>query len=310
MNKITVGPNETLKTISEAIKFLKNDEENELHILRGTYYEKVKIVSNNLKIIGEDREGTIIVYDDYSKKLHKDGLEYNTFRTYTMMVIGENIRIENLTIKNTSGDSQTHGQAVALHLIGNNITLDNLNIKSEQDTLFLGPLPKDLIERYQGFLEEDELVYPKEHKMIIENSYIEGDVDFVFGNATAYFDRCVFYSLKREGFVFAPSTDKEDEYGFIVNNSIFKGESKTPNTYIARPWRDYGMLVVMNSLFENHIYPLGYDKWHDTERDKTCRFIEYNSHYRDGHQVKRCEFIVNATTKNVRIYEKEKIFGK
>ena len=278
---------ESGERISDSLSKLKKHRHNELHIYPGIYHEKIKIKANNLKIVGiGKKEDIIIEYDDYSKKLHADGLEYNTFRTYTLMVIGNNIEIENITIKNTSPVGKDYGQQVALHLLGDNIHLNNVDIMSHQDTLFLGPLPKDLVKRYEGFLEDDERIIPKRRRIYIDNSYIEGDIDFIFGSANAYFNNTEFHSLERCGYVFAPSTYKNGK-GFIINDSVFTGESKTPNTYLARPWRDYARVIILNSKYENHIYDEGFSIWEGTNRHKHSTFYEENSSYIDGHKALR-----------------------
>lgn len=280
-------------SICDSLAKLKKHMHNELHIMPGVYHEKIKIKANNLKIVGiGNKENIVIEYDDYSKKLHEDGLEYNTFRTYTLMVIGKNIEIENVTIKNTSPVGKDYGQQVALHLIGDNITLNNVRLLSHQDTLFLGPLPKDLVKRYEGFLKDDERIIPLRRRIYINDSYIEGDIDFVFGSANAYFNNTEFHSLERPGYVFAPSTYKNNS-GFIVNNSIFTGESKTPNAYLARPWRECARVKILNSKYENHIYDEGFSIWDGTNRHKTSTFYEKNSSYIDSHKPKRSDWLFN-----------------
>lgn len=291
MNKIIVDKNTKINTIQKGLQLLKENEDNEIFINSGTYFEKIKIKNSSHKLLIKGTKDTIISYNDHALKIHQDGKEFNTFRTYTMMILGDNVTLEDLTIINSSGPGNIYGQAVALSLIGNNIKINNCILKAYQDTIFLGPLPKDLIERYQNFLPSDELIFPKEHKVEINNTYIEGDVDFVFGSAEAYFNNCTFKSLSRSGFVFAPSTDINDEIGFVVSNSKFIADNDIPNHFIARPWRDYGYLKLINCEMSNHIYDEGFDKWNDTNRDKTCRFIEINTSYKDNHQYKRVYFV-------------------
>lgn len=50
------------------------------------------------------------------------------------------------------------------------------------------------------------------------------------------------------------------------------------SVFLARPWRDYGIVVFDNCYMENHIKSEGFDKWNDTNRDKTCRFSETGSY--------------------------------
>ena len=293
MNRIIVDKNSNIPTIKKALEYLDKSSDNEIFIKAGIYYEKIKITNyqNNLRIVGEDKENTIISFNDHALKIHSDGKEFNTFRTYSLMLLGTNITLENITVENTSGCGKRFGQAVALSVTGDNIKIKNCNLKAYQDTLFLGPLPFDLLERYKDFLPKDELIYPKDHRVYVDDTYIEGDVDFIFGGAEAYFSNCVIHSLERNGFVFAPCTELIEEKGFVVKRCKFTGASNVPNTYLARPWRDYGMVDIFDSIMDNHIYDLGFDKWNDTNRDKTCRFNEYNSKYFDNHPYERCYFV-------------------
>ena len=134
-------------------------------------------------------ENTIITNNDYFHKILKDSNEANTFRTYTCLITGDNVEISNLTIENTSLPSSKYGQAVALHVCGDNFKCDHVTLKSAQDTLFTGPLPKDLIIRHQGFLPESHLKYRKTIQ-IYDSCDIYGNVDFIFGDAYALFINC------------------------------------------------------------------------------------------------------------------------
>ena len=307
MIEIFVNKQSKINTIQKAIDSITDSSSKVvIHLENGIYNEKIKLTRPNVSIVGEDKYKTIITNNDYATKIHEDGLPYNTFRTYTLMVNSSNCTLENLTIKNTSNidfpDIKV-SQAVSLALNGDLITINNCILKSHQDTLFIGPLPKNLIFRYNGFLPKDERIVFPNHRVIITNSYIEGTVDFIFGSGNAYFNNCTFHSLSEEGFVFAPSTYEEDYFGFVVTNSIFTSSFKTPKTYIARPWRDYGKVVLINSTMANHICDDGWDKWQGTNRDKTCRFYEYNTKYFDNHEFSRTYFGKNLSSDEASKYE-------
>lgn len=246
-----------------------------IRISEGIYNEKIKITKSNLTIIGE---GNVIIQNkDWYCKTYNDNKEYNTFRTYTLMVIGDNIKFDNITIKNLSVPSSKYGQAVALHILGDNITFTNSKLISAQDTLFCGPLPPNLQEKYIGFLPDDERT-PKYGRQFFDNCYIEGDVDFIFGAGTSIFNNCHIHSIagNNGGFFFAPSHNSDQEFGFTVINSKFTAIKKQ-SMYLARPWRDYGKVTIINSNIEDGILkPDGFNKWNGTERDKTARFEYYN----------------------------------
>lgn len=280
--------------ITKTIMSLNADDDYEICLKTGNYFEKIKIKwDSDYTLTIKGLKKVVISNNDFAKKRHQDQKEYNTFRTYTMMILGRNVTLENLTIENTCGSGKKYGQGVALALIGDQIKLNNCRLLGHQDTLFLGPLPKDLIERYQNFLPQDELIFPLPHRIHVKKTYISGDVDFVFGSAEAYFSECEFNSKARHGFVFAPSTDKNDEIGFVVRNCRFTSNSKdkSSHVYIARPWRDYGYCALYDCQMDNHIHDDGFDKWNNTSRDKTCRFYEFNSKYFDNHPYQRVNFV-------------------
>ena len=240
----------------------------------GIYKEKVKIFKNNITLIGEDQKTTIISNNDYFHKILDDGNEANTFRTYTCLITGNNVNISNLTIENTSLPSSKYGQAVALHACGDNFICDKVTLKSAQDTLFTGPLPKDLIERYTGFLLEEQL-NPKETKQIYKNCKIYGDTDFIFGCSQALFFNCDIISIGR-GYLAAPAHAKEMKYGYLFYHCNLTSKNNADGTYFARPWRDYGTAAFIDCKIGNHIDEKGFNKWDGTNRDKTARFYEYS----------------------------------
>ena len=255
------------QSINETLSKYDLDIPITIHLFPGVYHEKVVIFKHHVKLVGKSRDQTIITWCDYAYKMHEDGLLYNTFRTSTLTVFGDGVYLENLTIRNDAGSGITMGQAIALSLYGNHSKVINCIIDAYQDTLFIGPLPIDLIDRYQCFLTPEQL-----HSNHLFHSFyqcqISGDVDFIFGSGTAYFDECVIIS-KDKGYICAPSTYETQPFGFIFNKSKIVNQSNH-HIYLARPWREYGSTLFLNCQFEGLIHPLRYDTW-----DKTnYRFFE------------------------------------
>ena len=296
MKTIVVKKGSKIDSIGKAVNLV--DAGGTIIVFPGRYEEKLKIEKPDLKICGFNPEKTIITNNDYAKKIHADGLEYNTFRTYTLMLAADNIELKNLTIENDSGPGAEYGQSVALHTLGDNIKIRNCILKSHQDTVFLGPLPEDLCVRYQDFLPEDELVKIENACVLIEASTIIGDVDFIFGSANAVFVDCKIVSLGA-GYVAAPSTPESQEFGLTFINCTFTGRGES-NTYLARPWRDYGKAVFINCVYGKHIKPEGFHNWEEG-RENTCRFYEADCRYEDDAEYKRVDFL-----KTLSIEEKEK----
>ena len=249
-----------------------------IELAEGEYRAKAVISTPNLTLIGAGAERTRIVWDDYAKKLDEKGVEYNTFRTWTLAVCADGVSMRELSIVNDSLHPEEKGQEVALTVYGDNFSMERCRLSSTQDTLFLGPLPADLIERYDGFL-PDYLRRDKPCRQRFSDCLIEGTVDFIFGCGQALFEGCEIRSLadaRDIGYAAAPAHALEQTEGFRFRNCRFTAqEGVTPGSiYLARPWRDYGLCVFENCTYGPHISALGFDKWNDTERDKTARFYE------------------------------------
>lgn len=284
MQAIRLTPSDDLQTVLNGLKGAAV-----VYLGAGVYRQKTEIRADDLRIIGEGCGKTVIVYDDYAKKPHADGLEYNTFRTYTLCVSGNNVRLENLTVENSNTDPATRGQCVALSVHGKLFRARNVELKSTQDTLFLAPFPDDLIVRYSGlnggepyydgFIPKNQLYAEGGSLHIFEDCKIFGTVDFIFGCAEAYFLNCEIVSLpdsRNIGYVAAPAHSLKQERGFcFIGCKILSGGMDEGTCYLARPWRDFGKCGFIDCKVGEHIAPELFDKWNDTYRDRTARFSYY-----------------------------------
>ena len=227
---------------------------------------------------------------NFAREIHEDGQKRGTFRSYTVLADGDNISFKNCVFENTAGRGADVGQALALYLDGDNITLENCVLRGHQDTLFLAPLPeKEIIPG--GFLGPKQFTERKNRIFFFKNCRIEGGVDFIFGGATAYFENCEFVSVE-EGFVFAHSTPKDVIVGFVAKNCRFTaGEGVAPHScYVARPWRDYAAVELVDCYLDEHIHKDGFDDWGKTHAHSTVRFVE-NGSYGPGASTKRAPFV-------------------
>ena len=247
-----------------------------IHLAAGVYRQKTVLRTPDVTLLGEGADRTAIVWDDYANKIHADGKEYNTFRTWTLAVCADGVTMRDLAIVNDALHPEAKGQEVALTVYGDRFAMEDCVLRSTQDTLFLGPLPRDLIERYDGFL-PDELRVDRPLSQRFTNCRIEGTVDFIFGCGNALFKRCEIRSLRdarNVGYVAAPAHALEETEGFTFRACRFTAEDGVEGIYLARPWRDYGLSRFEDCVYGAHIAAEGFDKWNDTERDKTARFYE------------------------------------
>lgn len=274
MKEITVSPKNDLAEI------LRSAEPHTRIILaEGVYRQKLEISVPYIELVGAGTDKTVIVYDDYAKKPDELGREYNTFRTYTVAVTAPHVSFRSLTVENDSLKPEEKGQEVALTVYADDFYAEDCRFISTQDTIFCGPLPPDLIVRYDGFL-KDELRAGGYSRQIYRNCFIAGTVDFIFGCADALFESCEIkslYEVRGHGYAAAPAHALEQEIGFVFDRCRFTRDERTADgsVYLARPWRDYGKASFIDCTYDLHIAAEGFDKWNDTERDKTARFSEY-----------------------------------
>lgn len=271
MKVLNVSPKDDLQKILDNL-----DGPTTIYLKSGIYNQKIEIKSDFVKLLGEDRENTVISFSDYAKKIHADGKEYNTFRTYTLCVTGEGCSIENLTVQNSNTRPEEVGQCVALSVNCKSFYAENVNLISTQDTLFLAPFPDDLVIRYRGFIPHRQLHIEGKALHIFKNCKIAGTVDFIFGCSEAYFEDCEIVSLfetRGDGYIAAPAHPLAEDNAFTFINCDLKTEGAEDNSvYLARPWRDFGKCVFLNCRAGRHINCELFDKWNDTERDKSARF--------------------------------------
>lgn len=250
-----------------------------IRLASGDYRCKLMLTTPGITIRGAGAGQTRILWDDYAKKLDERGREYNTFRTWTVAVCAEGVTMRDLSIVNDALRPEEKGQEVALTVYADGFSMEDCVLSSTQDTLFLGPLPADLIARYDGFL-PDPLRRDMPCRQSFRRCLIEGTVDFIFGCGQALFEDCELRSLvdaRGHGYIAAPAHALEQTGGFLFRRCrLTAQEGVAPGSvYLARPWRDYGLCEFEDCAIQGgHIAPEGFDKWNDTHRDQTARFYE------------------------------------
>ena len=245
------------RNIEDAIEVCRAfmDYHKVIFVKRGVYKEKLIIPSwlDNIEICGEDRDNTIITFDDHAN-IHLPGTErgMGTFRTYTLKIEGNGITMKNITIENNSARL---GQAVALHTEGDKLVFINCRLLGHQDTLYTGKAGS---------------------RHYFRDCYIEGTTDFIFGPSTAWFENCEIKS-KANSYVTAASTPADQPYGYVFNNCKLTAFPEAQKVYLGRPWRPYAYTLFMNCQLGSHIRAEGWENWRNPDNEKTARYAEYNN---------------------------------
>ncbi len=275
------------RTVSEALEVCRAfmDYHKVIYIKKGTYKEKVIIPQwlQNIELCGEDRDATIITYDDHANVVFPPtGKGMTTFRTYTLKVEANDITLRNLTIENNAARL---GQAVALHTEGDRLLFVNCRFLGNQDTVYTG-MPRT--------------------RMLFHDCYIEGTTDFIFGPATAWFEHCTIHG-KLNSYITAASTPKDVDYGYIFSNCTVTAADSVTSLYLGRPWRDYGYTLFMNCELPGVICPEGWHHW-EQHREQTARYFEYNNRGEGANPANRVGWSRQLTKKEAQQITLERVF--
>ncbi|WP_037668405.1 pectinesterase family protein [Streptomyces griseus] len=205
-----------------------------LVIAPGAYRETVAVdVSRpDLTWIGasENPRDVVIVYDNAAGTPKPGGGTYGTTGSATTTVQADGFTARWITFANdwlrADHPDITGTQAVAIKVQGDRSAFHHCRFLGHQDTLYADSMALAVFAR-----------------QYFSHCYVEGDVDFVFGRATAVFEHCHFRTLNRTdlaaapyGFVFAPSTAGANPLGYLVTRSRVSSEAPDAFYKLARPW--------------------------------------------------------------------------
>ena len=246
------------------------------------YHERVVVNKDHVRIVGEARDRTILTNSACAKDLNPDGTERGTFLSFTLLVTGRNVEVENLTIRNDAGDGRRVGQAVAVYAAGDRGVWRNCRLIGSQDTLFCGPLmPKveAFIAPRRSTAECVESVgdSPLTHsRQYFEDCFIQGDVDFIFGPYRCWFERCTLFMNARGGMYTAANTPQTQPYGFVFRRCVLTGECEPGQAFLGRPWRAHARTVFLDCEMDEHVAPEGFMDW-DEKKPVTDRCGEWHT---------------------------------
>ncbi|MFI6551099.1 pectinesterase family protein [Streptomyces prunicolor] len=248
-------------------------------LAKGTYAEAVVVLASRTNLFIKGEQGTsatdVVLTAERAHGMTNPatGTIYGTEGSAVLTVKAPGVTVAGITIQNTF-DPANHPevdaystQAVALAAEGDRQVYTQLRILSRQDTVLVkSPVPTD------------------QNRQYFVGSYIEGSVDFIFGNATAVFDRCNIAMLNWVGgTVLAPNTDYRKDYGILVTGSeIFTNGVPEKTMYLGRPWHNtadaWPQAVVRDTTIHSGVD--ADQPWTDMTPDypwSWARFKEYNN---------------------------------
>jgi len=286
-------------SVTAALAAAPDDGDHVIRLAAGTFREKLVVAKSNIVLVGAGRDATVIRHDDHNGRRRTDGTVFGTAESAVLTVDAPGFRAEGLTIENdfdfpvADADpdfepAHTSGaQAVAVRLTAaaDRARFHDVNLLGHQDTLFVDG-----------------------GRVLLTDSLIAGNIDFIFGAGAAVFERCEIRTRPRGlsaklpvGHITAPSTVAGDEAGLVFRECRLTREAGVPNvsTTLGRPWHPtttfpdgryadpdaIGLTVLIDCWLDGHITPAGWDGMHGTGRNgarlwfppEDARFFECRS---------------------------------
>lgn len=304
-------------TIQQALDTIEKDNKEwvEIHLLPGVYHERLEIETPYIRLTGEDAKSTVITFNNGAATLMPDGDPRGTFRSYTVFVGTHDFIAENITFENAAGPGYIAGQSLALYADGDRLGFYNCRFLGYQDTIFTGPLPPTSIipNSFKGPRAKSPRINGRQY---YQNCYIRGDVDFIFGSATAYFEGCEIFSKVRDnhrggpcGYASAASTPEGQRYGYIFHSCRFTSDCPEGSVYLGRPWRNFAHTAVINCQLGGHISKQGWHNWNKPEAEKTMRFEEYGNTGEGACLQERPQWVIRLSKEQAQQYTIQNVLG-
>lgn len=256
-----------------------------LHIAPGVYREKLHIPQDGVELRGTGKkpDDVVLVWDDSAKSAGGTG------KSGSVNVSGDDFLAENLTIQNDWEKKNARvgegSQAVALMLTGDRAVLRHVRLLGYQDTLYAASKTCHTPADQAAAEASHQPCYAS--RQLFQDCYIEGHVDYIFGDAKAVFDHCELHGMTH---VIVTITAQSRLYpledsGYLFLHSLITADSAVDKLSFGRPWRAYARVYFVDTTVRDAVIdPRGWMEWGG--RLATSDYAEYNTRDADGSAVK------------------------
>ncbi|MGW1714205.1 pectinesterase family protein [Streptomyces sp. NPDC002156] len=184
----------------------------------------------------------------------------------TVYADASDLTVKNLTIANEYVEDATssNNQAVALRTTGDRQVYDNVRLLGNQDTVY---------------------IREPDSRVLIRNSYLEGDTDWLYGAGTAVFQNDEIHYTgsrgKNGGSITAASTKASSNHGFLITDSDITLDAGVTSYYLGRPWpqysSDYQPQVIVRDTSIPRTPTSAWKDWDASHSWKNARYAEYQN---------------------------------
>ena len=265
-----------------------------IRIRPGVYREVVHVDKPGIQLRGETEDPAKVVLVFGNSAASTCG----TSCSATLFVTGKDFVASEMTIANDySKTNDVPSQAVAVSVRGDRAVFRRVRLLGAQDTLYASS---------NGCMKDGSTCVTA--RQYYRDCYIEGHVDFIFGDAKAVFDHCEIRSIPHiaGGYLTAQSNTKPgQDAGYVFDHCRLTAEDGVGKVYLGRPWREYATVIFMNTEMGAHIQAEGWSAWKGapTDRLKTATYAEFRSSGPGGGAGGREPLSKQLTAKDAKQYE-------
>ncbi|KAJ7952502.1 Pectinesterase [Quillaja saponaria] len=222
-----------------------------IQIGAGYYIEKVvvPVAKPYITFQGAGRDVTVIEWHDRASDRGANGQQLRTYRTASVTVFAPYFSARNISFKNTAPapmPGMQGWQAAAFRISGDKAYFSGCGFYGAQDTLC-----DDAGRHY------------------FKECYIEGSIDFIFGNGRSMYKDCELHSIATR-FGSIAAQDRNSPYektGFAFVNCRVTG---TGSLYVGRAMGKYSRIVYAYTYFDNLVAHGGWDDWDHADNKNKC----------------------------------------
>ena len=258
----------------------------------GTYQKLINITTPGVELRGMGKQPQDVVLTFNNSHAIVNG----TWKSASVMVSGDDFLAENLTMENSFEREHPkpgpNAQAVALFATGDRQVYRHVRFIGYQDTLYADSKTCHLAPAQQGGVPLPAGEAPPAcaaARQYYEDCYIEGHVDFIFGDAKAVFKNCEIHALAHSMDTLTAQSKvyPAEDSGYLFLDCTVTGEEGAVNILMGRPWRAYSTVIFINTDFKAKLNPAGWQEWGG--RLTNAYYAEYKSHGDSGDVAQRLE---------------------
>lgn len=247
-------------TVQAAVNAVPDNTPNRTIIFMtpGVYIEKVSVprTKPNITFQGHGFLPTFIVWNDTANS------SGGTFYSASVSIFADNFVAKDINFVNSApaaNPGDMGGQAVALRISGDKAAFYSCGFYGAQDTL-----------------------HDDRGRHYFQDCFIQGSIDFIFGNARSLYQECVLNSIANPvpsgstmitGAIAAQARGScQENTGFSFVKCLIQG---TGNLWLGRAWRPYSRIIFSYTYMPAIISPDGWNDWNDPNRDWTVFYAQY-----------------------------------